>query len=186
MASGKMTTGLELYNALKNQGKKVGFVATGQIGITLTGSGVPLDAVKVDQAAGAVQEAVLEEADKDIVIIEGQGSLAHPGSTATLPLLRGAQPTHLILCHKAAYTHLREPVSHIPIPPLDQFIVLNEALAHVCSSQTPAKTIGVALNTVGLTEKEALEKINEITKLTGLPTTDVVRYGAKELAAIIN
>ena len=186
MASGKMTTGLELYNALKKQGKKVGFVATGQIGITLTGSGVPLDAVKVDQAAGAVQEAVLEESDKDIVIIEGQGSLAHPGSTATLPLLRGAQPTHLILCHKAAYTHLREPVSHIPIPPLDQFIALNEALAHVCSSQTPAKTIGVALNTVGLTEKEALEKINNFAKITGLPTTDVVRYGTKILTAIVN
>ena len=90
MAAGKMTAGLELYAALKKKGVKVGFVPTGQIGITLMGNGIPLDAIKVDQAAGAVEEAVLEQADKDIVIIEGQGSLAHPGSTATLPLIRGS------------------------------------------------------------------------------------------------
>ncbi len=181
MAAGKMTTGLELYAELKKQGMKVGFVPTGQIGITIMSSGIPLDAIKVDQAAGAVQEAVLEHSDKEIIIIEGQGSLAHPGSTATLPLIRGAQPTHMILCHKAAYSHLREPVSHIPIPPLDEFIALNEALAEVCGSQTKAKTIGVALNTTGLSEEEALNSIKETVKLTGLPTTDVVRFNVAVL-----
>ncbi len=181
MAVGKMTTGLELYTELKKRGVKVGFVPTGQIGITLMGNGIPLDAIKVDQAAGAVQEAVLEHANKDIIIIEGQGSLAHPGSTATLPLLRGAQPTHLILCHKATHSHLREPVSHIPIPSLDEFIALNEAVAQVCGSQTKAKTIGVALNTTGLSEEEALNNIKETVKLTGLPTTDVVRFNVDVL-----
>lgn len=182
MAAGKMTTGLELYATLKKRGIKVGFVPTGQIGITLMGNGIPLDAVKVDQAAGAVQEAVLEQSDKDIIIIEGQGSLTHPGSTATLPLLRGSQPTHLILCHKAAHINLREPVSHIAIPPLDEFIALNEAVAAVCGSLTKAKTLGISLNTVGLTEEEALGKIKEVVKTTGLLTTDVVRYDAKQLA----
>lgn len=182
MAAGKMTTGLELYAELKQQGVKVGFVPTGQIGITLMGDGIPLDAIKVDQAAGAVEEAVLKHADKDIVIIEGQGSLAHPGSTATLPLLRGSQATHFILCHKAAHKNLREPVSHISIPPLDGFIKLNEAVAGVCGSLTEPKTIGISLNTIGLTEEEALDKIKEVVKITGLITTDVVRYGAKELA----
>ena len=75
MAAGKMTAGLELYAALKNKGIKVGFVPTGQIGITLMGNGIPLDAIKVDQAAGAVEQAVLEQTDKDVIIIEGQGSL---------------------------------------------------------------------------------------------------------------
>ena len=181
MAAGKMTAGLQLYEALLKKGVSVGFVATGQIGITLTGSGIPLDAIKVDQAAGAVQEAVLVHSDKDIVIIEGQGSLAHPGSTATLPLIRGAQPTHFILCHKAVYTHLREPVSHIKMPSLQEFIALNEAVAKVCGTQTIAKTIGVALNTTGVNEEEAKKKLCEIEKLTRLPTTDVVRFGVKKL-----
>lgn len=181
MAAGKMTAGLELYAALGQKGIKVGFVPTGQIGITLMGNGIPLDAIKVDQAAGAVEQAVLEQSDKDVVIIEGQGSLAHPGSTATLPLIRGAQPTHFILCHKAAHSHLRYPVSHIPIPPLDEFIRLNEAVARVNGSLTTSTTIGIALNTIGLSEKEARTKIQEIEKLTGLPTTDVVRFGVNAL-----
>ena len=184
MAAGKMTAGLELYAALQKKGIKVGFVPTGQIGITLMGNGIPLDAIKVDQAAGAVEQAVLEQSDKDIVIIEGQGSLAHPGSTATLPLMRGSQPTHLILCHKAAHTHLRYPVSHVPIPPLDEFIQLNEAVTRVCGSLNEAKCIGVALNTVGLDKEAALNKIKEIESLTGLPTTDVVLVGAEKLVEV--
>jgi len=185
MAAGKMTTGLELYHALKKSGHHVGFVATGQIGITLMGSGIPLDAIKVDQAAGAVEEAVLAHKDKSIVIIEGQGSLAHPGSTATLPLLRGSQPTHLILCHKAAHTHLRYPVEHVPIPPLKDFIALNEAVAHACGGQFPSKTIGIALNTVGLSEKEALDFIAKTKAETELPVTDVLRFGSEELVAAL-
>ena len=185
MAAGKMTTGLEIYHSLRERKENVGFVATGQIGITITGHGIPLDAIIVDQAAGAVEEAVLEHKDKEIVIVEGQGSLAHPGSTATLPLLRGSQPTHLILCHKAAHTHLRYPVSHIPIPPLKEFIALNEAVAHVCGVQQRAKTLGIALNTAGLTEEEALAFIAKTKADTGLPVTDVVRYGTEELVTAI-
>lgn len=185
MAVGKMTSGLELYMALKKKGHKVGFVPTGQIGITLMGKGIPLDAIKVDQAAGAVEQAVIAESDKDIVIIEGQGSLAHPGSTATLPLLRGSQATHLILCHKALNDHLRFPVSHIPIPPLDEFIALNEAVAGVCGSLNPAKTIGIALNTYGMDEQTANTKISTIKALTKLPTTDVVRFGTDLLVSAI-
>mgnify|MGYP001819002393 CR=1 FL=1 len=186
MAAGKMTAGLELYGALKEQGVNVGFVPTGQIGITLMGKGIPLDAIKVDQAAGAVEEAVLQESDRDVIIIEGQGSLAHPGSSATLPLIRGAQPTNFILCHKAAYEHLRYPVSHIPIPPLDEFIKLNEAVAAVCGSQTQAKTLGIALNTTGLDDKAVKAKIEEVEKLTGLPATDVVRIGVEKLVDALN
>ena len=185
MAAGKMTAGLELYAALLANGIKTGFVPTGQIGITLMGNGIPLDAIKVDQAAGAVEQAVMEQAANDIIIVEGQGSLAHPGSTATLPLIRGSQPTHFILCHKAAHTHLRYPVSHIPIPPLDQFIKLNEDVARVCGSLQPAKTIGIALNTVGLTDQEAQNKIMEIERLTGLPATDMIRYGTEKLIQAI-
>ena len=43
MAAGKMTAGLELYKWLSNANRNVGFVATGQIGITVTGQGIPLE-----------------------------------------------------------------------------------------------------------------------------------------------
>ena len=89
MAAGKMTVGLELYSYLIEKKINAGFVATGQVGITVTGKGIPLDAYKLDHACGAVETAVLEQKEKDIVIVEGQGSILHPGSTATLPLMRG-------------------------------------------------------------------------------------------------
>jgi len=180
MAAGKMTTGLELYKWLTQQNIKTGFIATGQIGITVTGSGIPLDAIKVDQAAGSVEAMVLKEKDKDVVIIEGQGSLLHPGSTATLPLLRGSCATHLVLCHRAKMTTLKDP-THVQIPSLKDFIALNEAVAGVCGSLTPAKTIGVALNTYGMSDAEADRKIKEVEAETGLPTTDVIRFGPEKI-----
>jgi len=51
-----------------------------------------LDAVRVDFAAGAVEQVVMRWQQLRPLQIEGQGSL-HPGSAATLPLLRGTQPT---------------------------------------------------------------------------------------------
>jgi len=180
MAIGKMTAGLELYKWLLDQGVNAGFIATGQIGITITGKGIPLDAIKVDQAAAAVEAAVLEQQDKDILIIEGQGSLLHPGSTATLPLMRGSCPTHLVLCHKAGRTHLRNP-NHIAIPKLDEFIQLNEAVANVNGSLCHAKTIGVAINTFGLDEALAKQELQKIEILTGIATTDVIRFGVESI-----
>ena len=184
MAIGKMTAGLEIYKWLLEKDVSTSFVATGQIGITVTGKGIPLDAIKVDQAAGAVESAVLAEKESEVIIIEGQGSLLHPGSTATLPLMRGSCPTHLILCHKAGRTSLGR-LDHVKIPPLKEFIKLNEDVSSVCGSLSPAKTIGVALNTFGLSDEEAAEALRAMEVELGLPVVDVVRQGAQRLGKLI-
>ncbi len=184
MAIGKMTAGLEIYRWIKDAAKhrniSADFLATGQIGITLTGKGIPLDAFKLDHACGAVETMVMEAADKDIILIEGQGSLLHPGSSATLSLMRGGCPTHLIMCHRAGMHRLRKP-DHIQMPPLKAFIDLNEALTGVCGSLTTATTIGIALNTASVGDAEAQSAIAALEDQTGLPVTDVVRYGAEKL-----
>ncbi len=184
MAVGKMTTGLELYRWAKKQGVSAGFIATGQVGITITGKGIPLDAFIVDRACGAVETMVMNEQDKDIVFVEGQGSLANPGSTATLPLMRGTCPTHLVLCHIARMDQLHH-APHIKTPPMREFIQLNEALCRVCGSLPAAKTIGISLNTYGLPEEAALSEINRLELQTGLPVTDVVRYGPAKLGQLL-
>jgi uncharacterized NAD-dependent epimerase/dehydratase family protein len=176
MAVGKMTAGLELYSWLQHQQENVGFIATGQIGIAITGKGIPLDAFKVDHACGAVEQVVLDQADKDIILIEGQGSLLHPGSTATLPLMRGSCPTHLVLCLRAEKNTLRSP-EHIKIPDLNDFIALNESLASVEGTFPRAKVIGIAANTSMLSDKEAKAFFAKTSKHTGLVVTDPVRYG---------
>lgn len=180
MACGKMTAGLEIYRWASNKNINASFVATGQIGITLMGSGIPLDALKVDHACGAVEQIVLGRKDHDLVVIEGQGSLLHPGSTATLPLMRGSCPTHMILCHRADKTTLRHPES-INIPPLRDFITLNERLASVSGTYGNPKVVGIALNTVKLSEKEAQEQIVHLESELEIPVTDVVRFGVEKI-----
>ncbi len=184
MAVGKMTAGLEIYKWICDHHPelKTEFLATGQIGITITGKGIPLDACKVDHACGAVEAMVVEAKDSDLILIEGQGSILHPGSAATLPLMRGSCATHLVMCHRAHMTRLRHPES-VKIPPLKEFIRLNEELTSVCGSLTRATTIGVALNTSMVSEREARSEIARLEDETGLPVTDTVRFGPEKLAS---
>lgn len=178
MAVGKMSTSLELNWAAKLRGWSSKFLATGQAGLMLEGDGVALDAVRVDFAAGAVEQIVMRFGKKyDMLFVEGQGSLLHPGSTATLPLIRGTQPTQLVLVHRAGQTHVRNN-SHVPIPPLKEVVQLYEAVASAAGAFSPVRVVGIALNTGHLNEAAAQEAIAQTTADTGLPCTDVVRFDA--------
>ena len=180
MACGKMTAGLEIYRWAQNNQIDTAFVATGQIGITLMGSGIPLDALKVDHACGAVEQMVVNHSERSLVVVEGQGSLLHPGSAATLPLMRGTCPTHMILCHRADKTTLRNPES-IKIPDLRDFIALNETLASVAGTYGNPKVVGIALNTVKLSDKEAKKYIINLESELKIPVTDVLRFGVEKI-----
>ncbi|AFZ56701.1 DUF1611 domain-containing protein [Anabaena cylindrica FACHB-243] len=178
MAIGKMSTSLELHWAAKLRGWRSKFLATGQTGLMLEGDGVALDAVRVDFAAGAVEQLVMRFGKHyDILQIEGQGSLLHPGSTATLPLIRGSQPTHLVLVHQAGQTHNRNN-PHVPIPPLPEVIKMYEMVASAAGAFAKVPVVGIALNTRNLDEAEARSAIAQTTIETGLPCTDPVRFDA--------
>lgn len=181
MAVGKMTAGLELHRALLARGVDAAFLASGQIGISIMGTGIPLDAYRVDHAAGAVERMVLEAAERAVVIVEGQGSLLHPGSTATLPLMRGSCANRMILCHRAGMTHL-DTLPSVAVPPLREVVALNEAVAAAGGALTPARVVGIAVNTRDLQPDAARAEILRIADETGLPVTDPVRDGAGVLA----
>ena len=180
MATGKMTAGLELCKIAEKRGRNAQFLATGQIGITICGTGVPLDAVKLDYACGAIEKTVLELKDADLIVVEGQGSLLHPGSSATLPLLRGACPTHLILCHRAGQQTLRD-FPWLPVPALKDVADLYRRVASACGSFPDAQVAAISLNTGHLDEELARAAIRETRDQTGLPVTDPVRFGAETL-----
>lgn len=187
MSIGKMSTCFKLNEAALNRGIKSKFLATGQAGLMLGRDGIPLDAIRIDFAAGAVEQLVMKYGqDYEILFVEGQGSFLHPGSTATLPLIRGTQPTHLILVHKAGQTHIHKH-PHVLIPPLTQVISMYERVAEGAGAFSPVKVVGIGLNTYGLTEEEAKDAIAHIHTETGLPCTDPVRFNADLLLdAVIN
>lgn len=181
MSVGKMSTSLELHRACLERGVRSRFIATGQTGLMLGEDGIPLDAVRVDYAAGAVEQVVMKYGhDHDILHIEGQGSFMNPASTATLPLMRGSQPTHLILVHRAGQTHIHSfPDFHIP--PLAAAIQVYETIATAGGTFAPAKVVGIALNTFHLDDEAAQNAIAQTQSETGLPCADVIRYGAAPL-----
>jgi uncharacterized NAD-dependent epimerase/dehydratase family protein len=180
MAVGKMTAGLEIHAAALAAGIRSEFVATGQVGITIVGSGVPLDAVRVDFASGAIEREMVRTREAELVLVEGQGALIHPGSTANLPLLRGSCPTHLVLCHRAGQTVLPR-VPWVRIPPLRDYARLYEELASALGTFPRPMTACIALNTASLSNEEAQDDIKRTEDETGLPCTDPVRFGAEKL-----
>jgi uncharacterized NAD-dependent epimerase/dehydratase family protein len=181
MAIGKMSTSLALHAASQKRGWRSKFIASGQAGLMIAGDGVALDAVRVDFATGAIEQQMLKFGnDYDILHIEGQGSLLNPSSTATLPLLRGSQPTHLILVHRAGQTHISR-IPTVPIPPLPQVVELYEAIAHAAGAFAPVPVAAIALNTYHLEESVAQDAIAQVHQETGLPCTDPIRFGAEPL-----
>ena len=99
---GKMTVTMELIRELRERGLRAEFAATGQTGIMIEGRGIAVDAVVSDFVAGAAERLVLDaDPSADVIVVEGQGALLHPGySGVTLGLMHGALPQALILCTK--------------------------------------------------------------------------------------
>ena len=184
---GKMTAQVELRNALIKRGARTRFVATGQTGIFIEGWGIAVDAVVADFIAGASEWLVLEAAkDADVILVEGQGSLIHPGySGVTLGLLHGCCPDALILCHQATREYIgdyhgREP--WVKIPPLSELVEIYERAA---APVRPTKVIGISLNTYDLSEARAREAVERAAEETGLPATDPVRFDSAPLVEAI-
>jgi uncharacterized NAD-dependent epimerase/dehydratase family protein len=183
---GKKTTALELANCYnKEQGKAV-FAATGQSGIYISGKGIAIDAVPSDFVAGATEKLILDsvaDTDSELVIVEGQGSITHPAySAVTLGLLHGAMPHSLILCHEANLeTHKNW--ERTPLLPLNKLIETYETLGGYLR---PCKVVGVSVNCNSLSEEEASAIIAQVERETGLPATDVYKFGAQKLVDAID
>jgi uncharacterized NAD-dependent epimerase/dehydratase family protein len=181
MSIGKMSAAIAFHRCAITRGIRSKFMATGQTGIMLEGDGIPLDAIRVDFASGAVQQEVAACAlHRDVVFIEGQGSLLNPASTATLPLMRGSQPTNIVLCHRAQMHHLRD-FRWVRIPPLRDVVAMLESVACAGGALAPVRVGCIVMNTHGLSETEARYEIERIRAETGLPVDDVVRFGAQKL-----
>jgi uncharacterized NAD-dependent epimerase/dehydratase family protein len=177
---GKMTVMLQLRDALASRAVRARFAPTGQTGIFIEGWGICVDAVVADFIAGAAEQLTIEAAhDADIVLVEGQGSILHPGySGVSLGLLHGSLPHALIVCHQPTRKTFRHN-AWLEIPPLRTVIDLHEAIA---SPLRPARTIAVSLNTADMSDRDARHAIERIADETGLPTTDPVRFDPAPIA----
>ncbi|MCG8434523.1 MAG: NAD-dependent epimerase/dehydratase family protein, partial [Gammaproteobacteria bacterium] len=114
----------------------------------------------------------------DILLFEGQGSLAHPRySAVTLGLLHGGLPHGLIMCYEAGRQAVHG-MEAIPLLPLERLCAAYEAMAALMQ---PAKVIGVAMNSRLLNDEEVEIERERVGRALGLPVCDVYRHGPESL-----
>lgn len=181
-AVGKMSVMLELEASGKNDALRPEFVATGQTGIMIAGKGIAVDRVISDYVCGAAEQLVLDvSSDVDVALVEGQGAILHPAfAPVTFGLLYGCAPDALILCHRANQKTIVQYGSRIP--PLTDIIALHE---QILNRIKPAQCLAIALNTSHLSDEDARREIATTAEETGLPTDDVVRFGAGRLWEVV-
>lgn len=176
---GKMVTAIEINQALKTAGVDAKFVATGQTGIMVEGDGCPIDCVVADFVSGAAERLVLDRQHHDVLMIEGQGSLAHLAySPVTLGLMHGTAPHAMILGYEVGRTQMTS-LNHRSIPPLGDLFRAFELMANL---RHPSSIIGISMNSRLLTEAQADAERSRVESEFGLPVCDVFRDGPQVLA----
>ncbi|AGN00188.1 hypothetical protein L593_01175 [Salinarchaeum sp. Harcht-Bsk1] len=179
-STGKLTTTLELVDALRAEGLDAAAVPTGQTGILIEGWGIAVDRAISDYAAGAAERLVENAAaEHDVLVVEGQGSILHPAySGVTASLLHGAMPDALVLCHEAG----REAIhgyEAFAIPPASEVASRYEQFVEPVA---PAAVVAGALNTSRIEgEDEAQRAVEEFGAAIDAPATDPVRFEASEV-----
>ena len=171
---GKKYTALAVARALTDAGVDATFRATGQTGIMIAGSGIPVDGVVADFLSGACEQ-LTPDADADHWdVIEGQGSLFHPAYAAvTLGLVHGSQPDAMLLCHEPGRLTIDE-FDDFAIPELQTCIQRYEAAARL--TNPAARVVGISLLTKALEDGAALEVCADTSHQTGLPCFDPLRH----------
>jgi uncharacterized NAD-dependent epimerase/dehydratase family protein len=171
---GKMYATLALTQGLRARGIAADFRATGQTGILIAGSGVPVDAVVADFISGAIEALAPARHDGGWDLIEGQGSLFHPSfAGVSTGLLHGAQPEALVLCHDPSRTEMRG-LPRRALPGLAECLERNLQVARLTSPDVRA--VGVCLNTSAM-EPGAAERLCARTEdALGLPCTDPMAF----------
>jgi uncharacterized NAD-dependent epimerase/dehydratase family protein len=175
-AIGKKYTALALTRALRARAIDADFRATGQTGIMIAGSGIPIDAVVADFVAGAAEALTPDAPSGHWDLVEGQGSLFHPSyAGVSLGLLHGAQPDVIVLCHEVGRLHVIDHPEY-PLPTLEEAIALHLALAR--RTNPAVRCAGVSLNTSKLSTTDADALLAAQSDRLGLPCADPIRAGA--------
>lgn len=169
-AIGKKYTALAITRAMKARGMAATFRATGQTGIMLAGSGVPIDSIVSDFVSGAAEGLSPANAPDHWDIIEGQGTLGHPAYAAvSLGLLHGSQPDRIVICHQPGRKTL-DGFPEYPIPPLLETIDLNIRMAQLTNPKVSCA--GISLNTFGMSPTERRDLFERMSDEHGVPCFD--------------
>lgn len=174
-AVGKKYTALAIEREMHGRGMNATFRATGQTGIVIAGEGIAIDAVVADFISGAA-EVLSPASDADHWdVIEGQGSIVHPGyAGVTLGLLHGSQPDALVLCHDATRTavELWEGYDLPDIP-----IIIERYVTAGKLTNPGVRMVGISVNTSKLGGGEGEKYLRNLEDEVAMPCVDPLADG---------
>jgi uncharacterized NAD-dependent epimerase/dehydratase family protein len=169
-ACGKKYTALALNQEMRARSMKSDFRATGQTGIMIAGRGIPVDAVVADFLTGAA-EVLSPDNDADHWdVIEGQGSIFHPGFLqVTIGLLVGSQPDAFVVCHDPLRKELTGFPNLRPAPISD---VIDRTIAIGRLTNPSIRCVGISLNTSKVSGGARTELLEQYASEHAVPCVD--------------
>lgn len=183
-ALGKKYSALTLERDMKSAGVNVDFRASGQTGIMIAGTGLPIDSVVADFISGAAEMLSPNNTDDHWDVIEGQGSIFHPGyAGVSMGLLTGSQPDAFVACTEAGRTHI-EGWPHFELPTIEALIERTTAVGKPFNADI--RCVGICVNTSSLSDTERTQYLESLSKRTGLPCVDPLKGGTGPIIAHMN
>jgi len=174
-AVGKKYTALAVAEGLRKQGVDADFRASGQTGILIAGSGIPIDAVVSDFIAGAAEMLSPAGQPDHWDVIEGQGGVLHPGYAAvSVGLLVGSQPDAFVVCTDAMRTHLVG-WPQFEVPSIAEVIEQTIVLARRVNPDI--RCVGISANTSALRAEERSDYLALLAREYGVPCADPLVSG---------
>ena len=180
-AVGKRTTAWLIIDALQEAGYSAELIGTGQTS-WMQGAKycIMLDSLINDFVSGEIENAVWtawREANPDVVVIEGQGSLMNPAYPGGFEILAAGRPDVVILQHAPA----RKEYDGFPGYPIQPLPVQIKAIEIISGKPVVAVTI----NHEDIPGEEIPAVCDSITRETGLPAADVLLEGAGRLIPLL-
>lgn len=177
-AVGKRTTARFLEEALEARGIHAPMIYTGQTGWLQGGKyGFIFDSTLNDFVSGELEAAILqcwEKEKPDVILVEGQAALRNPSGPCGSEMLVSGRADACILVHPAGRLfHKGWDDLGYSIAPLADEIALVKAYG--------VPTIGVALNTKGVTAKEAIQAQENFSQELTLPVSLPLESGVDSL-----
>jgi uncharacterized NAD-dependent epimerase/dehydratase family protein len=178
-AIGKKYTALALDKAMRSAGMNSSFRATGQTGIMIAGEGLPIDSVVADFISGAAELLSPANDEDHWDVIEGQGSLFHPGYAGiSLGILHGSQADAFVVCHDATRTQISG-WEHFDLPSIQEAIATHILMGS--RTNPDIRCVGISVNTSMLPANERKSYLTDLSKVTGIPCIDPMIDGCTEI-----
>jgi len=183
-ALGKKYTALAIEKEMRERGMKATFRASGQTGIMISGSGIPMDAVVSDFLTGAAEMLSPRNNYDHWDVIEGQGALHHPGyAPVSMGLLLGSQPDAFVVCTEAGRSRISG-WDNFPLPDISEVIERTVDIGFAVNPRI--KPVGISVNTSSLSEEEAQKYLRNLSHSYELPAVDPLRGGVGPIVDYLN